>query len=79
MCVRDCQRLHTHFTHTHSHTHTHTHTHSLFPPPRRSRLVDAVTGRVLHAQSQPGLRGPAAALLSENLAVVQLWDEKAAR
>jgi len=42
-------------------------------------LVDAVTGRVLHSQSAPGARGPATALLSENTAVVQLWDSSSAR
>lgn len=42
-------------------------------------LVDAVTGRVLHSQSAPGARGPATALLSENTAVVQLWDASSAR
>lgn len=44
-----------------------------------SMIVDGVTGRVLHAQSAPGARGPAVAHLSENTAVVQLWDTNAAR
>ncbi|KAJ9518790.1 hypothetical protein QJQ45_026065 [Haematococcus lacustris] len=42
-------------------------------------LVDAVTGAVLHRQSAPGCRGPALALMSENLGVVQLWDAASSR
>eukprot|EP00983_Pelagomonas_calceolata_P074618 1152622-Pelagomonas_calceolata.AAC.7 len=42
-------------------------------------IVDSASGHVLHHQLQPYARGPAAAVITDNLAAVQLWDVSAAR
>ncbi|KAF5841245.1 hypothetical protein DUNSADRAFT_13699 [Dunaliella salina] len=42
-------------------------------------IVDSASGHVLHHQLQPYARGPAAAVITDNMAAVQLWDASAAR